>query len=93
MVTVHIPALLRELTGGADQVQLALAAEERITVRQLLERLDGRHPGLLQGLLYRDDLMPGIAVFIDNDQAHMGLLARLGPESDVRFLPPVVGGA
>lgn len=92
MVTVHIPALLRELTGGAEQVHLELPADTQITVRQLLERLDAQHRGLLEALLYRGDLMPGIAVFIDNDQAHMGLAAKLGPESDVRFLPPVVGG-
>ncbi|HKJ00478.1 MAG TPA: MoaD/ThiS family protein [bacterium] len=92
MVTVHIPALLRDLTGGAAQVQLDLPDDAPVTVRRLLEHLDERHRGLLEALLYEGDLMPGIAVFIDNDQAMMGLQAKVGPQSDVHFIPPVVGG-
>jgi molybdopterin converting factor small subunit len=92
MVTVHIPALLRDLTAGAASVQVAVPAGERITIRQLLERLDALHPGLLDALLYRDDLLPGIAVFIDSDQALMRLQAKVGADSEVHFLPPVVGG-
>jgi molybdopterin converting factor small subunit len=92
MATVHIPALLRDLAGGAEQLQVPLAAGQQITIRQLLERLDAQHAGLLEALLYEGDLMPGIAVFIDNDQALLGLQAKVRPDSDVRFLPPVVGG-
>jgi molybdopterin converting factor small subunit len=92
MVTVHIPALLRDLTGGAEQVRLELPGGAPVTVRRLLEHLDARHRGLLDALLYQDDLMPGIAVFIDNDQALLGLRAKVGAQSDVRFIPPVVGG-
>ena len=92
MATVYVPALLRPVTDGAERLELPLAPGERITVRALLERLDARHPGLLDALLYEDDLLPGIAVFIDDDQALLRLQARVEADSEVRFLPPVVGG-
>lgn len=92
MATVHIPALLRDLTGGAEQVHVDIPPDQKLSVRQVLERMDAQHPGVLEALLYQDDLMPGIAVFVDNDQALLGLQAKVNPDSDVQFLPPVVGG-
>lgn len=92
MTRVHIPSLLRDKVGGAESVEAEVVPGERITVRQLLERLDANHPGLLEALLYEDDLLPGIVVFIDNDQALMGLQAKVESGSEVRFLPPIVGG-
>lgn len=92
MATVHIPALLRDLTGGAEQVSVEIPPGEKITVRQLLERLSADHEGLLDALLYDDDLMPGIAVLIDSDHALMGLQAKVEAGSEVHFLPAVVGG-
>lgn len=92
MATVYIPALLQHLTGGADQVAVAVAAGERIAVRQLLEGADRQHPGLLEALLHEGDLVPYLAVFIDNEQALMGLRAKLNADAEVRLLPPIVGG-
>lgn len=92
MATVHIPALLREMAGGAERVEVEIPAGETLTVRQVLERLDNDHRGLLEALLYGDELLPGIAVFIDDHQALMGLRAKVGAENEVRFLPPIVGG-
>ena len=92
MATVYIPALMQHLTGGADQVEVAVPAGERITVRQLLEAAGRQHAGLLDALLYEDDLVPHLAIFIDNDQALMGLRAKLNHDSEVRLLPPIVGG-
>ena len=92
VIRVHIPSLLRDKVGGAETVEAEVPPGGRITVRQLLERLDTRYPGLLEALTYQDDLLPGIAIFIDNDQALMGLQAQVEAGSDVRFLPPIVGG-
>ncbi len=92
MAALFIPALMKHLTGGAERVDVPLAAGERISVRELLERADARHHGLLEALIHEDELVPHLAVFIDNDQALMGLRAKLGPEAEVRLLPPIVGG-
>ncbi len=92
MLTIAIPSLLRPYTKGAASLQLDLAQGESCTVRQALERLSMQYPQLLEGLLYRDDLMPGVAVFINNEQAFMGLKAKVGADSDIVFAPPIVGG-
>ena len=91
MVRVHIPALLQDLTGQA-LVQVETSPGETLTVGQLLDRLDRQFPGLRERLLYEGDLMPGIAVFIDNEQGLLKLLEKVQPESVVHFLPPIVGG-
>ena len=92
MATVHIPSLLRDLTGGAEAVDVPVAEGQQIAVEELLRRLDARFPGFSERLLYRGDLMPGIAVFVDGAQGHMKLKEKLGPASQVHFLPPIAGG-
>lgn len=92
MPTVHVPALLRDLTHGAEVVQVPTTGGVELTVDDLLRRLDAEYPGFRERLLYQDDLMPGIAVFIDGQQGHMKLQEKVGPVSHVHFLPPIVGG-
>jgi molybdopterin converting factor small subunit len=93
MATVHIPSLLRDLTGGAGEVDVPLDAGTEIAVDELLRRLDARFPGFSERLLYRGDLMPGLAVFVDGVQGHMKLKEKVGPASQVHFLPPIAGGS
>ena len=62
MAVVWIPALYRDLTGGE-----ATATVPGDTVRQLIENLEARYPGV-KARLYRDDeerLRPGVAVVVD----------------------------
>ena len=92
MLSVAIPSLLRPYTNGAETLQLPLAQGEICSVREALERLNQQYPQLLQGLLYQDDLMPGMAVFVDNEQALMGLKTKVRAGSEVLFAPPIVGG-
>lgn len=94
MATVHIPSLLRDLTGGAEQVRVDISEGERMTVREVLEGLERRFPGMRARLLdAQGELVPHIAVFIDGEQAGMGLMAKVGAENDLFFLAPIVGGA
>ena len=92
MATVHVPSLLRDLTGDTDQVEVPLPVGSEITVGDLLRRLDTQYPGFSSRLLYFGDLMPGIAVFVDGQQGYMKLQEKLGAASHVHFLPPIVGG-
>lgn len=91
MARVHIPALIQDLTHQA-LVDVDIPAGETLTVGQLLERLDVRFPGVRERLVYQGDLVPGIAVFVDNEQGFMKLLEKVRPGSEVHFLPPIVGG-
>ena len=92
MAVVWIPALYRDLTGGE-----ATAIVSGDTVRQLIENLEARYPGV-KARLYRDDeerLRPGVAVVVD------GIVIRgrsrvlrepLREASEVHFLPAISGG-
>jgi sulfur-carrier protein len=91
MARIHIPALVQDLTHQAT-VEVEIPAGELRTVGQVLGQLDARFPGLQERLLYQGDLMPGIAVFVDNEQGFMKLQEKVRPTSEVHFLPPIVGG-
>ena len=87
MATVFIPAQLRSLTGGADRV---LAAGE--SVREVVASLDAVHPGIAARLQQGDSLAPGLAVSIDGAFTNRGLAAKVGPASEIHFLPAIGGG-
>ena len=89
MPEVWIPPRMQALTGGKEQVQVAGS-----TVRQVMNNLDKEFPGIKE-LLYdaeEDDLMAGIAVIVDGEVSQLGLLERVGENSEVHFLPAIGGG-
>lgn len=87
MATVWIPPLLRDLTGGVQQV--TVPGE---TVRDLIAALDARYPGLAGRLIEEDTLRRGLVLTIDGVTSRQGLRARVGPESEVHFVPAIGGG-
>jgi molybdopterin synthase sulfur carrier subunit len=87
MARVFIPPSLRTLTGGVD-----VADVEGSTVGELIDRLEGRFPGTRDRLCRGDELQPGVAVAVDGSVSALGLLQRVGPQTEVHFLPAVGGG-
>ena len=87
MPRVFIPPLLRELTGGATEVEC-----EGATVKAIINELDARYAGLADRLRDGDKVASGIAVSIDGVLAAGGLFAPVGAESEVHFLPAISGG-
>ena len=88
MPVVWIPALLRELTGGQEQVT---APGE--TVRQVIESLDERYPGIRARLSDEDGrLRPGITVAVDGQVSRLRMRHPLAENSEVHFLPAISGG-
>ncbi|HUY90040.1 MAG TPA: MoaD/ThiS family protein [Pirellulales bacterium] len=87
MATVFIPAQLRSLTAGMDRVD---AAGE--SVREVVASLDAAHPGIAARLQQGDSLAPGLAVSIDGAFTARGLAAKVGPASEIHFLPAIGGG-
>ena len=88
MALVWVPSLMRDLTSGAERVQVPGR-----TVRQLVANLEKAYPGMRDRLMDDDRLMPSIAVFIDGEAGRLGLLEPVGEESEVHFLPAIGGGA
>ena len=86
MPRVFIPPLLRALTG-VDAIDVDAA-----NVRQAIERLEERFPGVRAKLCEGDGLKPGLTVAVDGQVSSIGLLQKLKPDSEVHFLPAVGGG-
>lgn len=88
MAIVFIPAQLRELTGGVQQMDV-----EAATLREVLAALETRFPGIRARLCDADGaLAPGLAVSIDGNLTTKGLLAKVVPSSEIHFLPAIGGG-
>ncbi len=89
MAEVWIPPRLQEFTGGNQQVQV-----EGTTVRRLINNLEQKYPGIKEYLIDEtdEDLMPGIAVIIDGEVSQLGILDKVGENSEVHFLPAIGGG-
>ena len=94
MTTVHIPSLVRDLTGNAGEVAVEIPAGEKMAVREVLLRLEERFPGITARLTDEagGGLMPGLAVVINGEQAGMGMLAKVSQQDDVFFVAAIVGG-
>lgn len=87
MATVWIPPLLRDLTGGLQQVTVPGEL-----VRDLIAALDARYPGLAGRLVEEGALRRGLVLVIDGTTSRQGLRARVRPDSDVHFVPAIGGG-
>ncbi len=87
LAKIFIPTMLQKLTDGVKQVEL-----EARNVRQVIEKLDGLYPGMKDRLMEDDEIRPNLAVAIDGDVATMGLLQKVGENSEVHFVPAIGGG-
>ncbi|HVV99663.1 MAG TPA: MoaD/ThiS family protein [Planctomycetaceae bacterium] len=87
MPRVFIPPLLRPLAEGAEEVEVA-----GTTVRQVVENLNARFPGIRERLCSDGELQPGLAVAVDGQVSSLGLLQKVQPASEVHFLPAIGGG-
>lgn len=87
MPEVHIPVMLRELTGGRSTVEAAGA-----TVREVIEDLERRWPGIRDRLTDSGRLRPNLAVAIDGEVSPLGLREAVEPSSEVHFVAAIKGG-
>jgi molybdopterin synthase sulfur carrier subunit len=87
MAHVWLFASLRGVTGGKSPVTVP-----GTSVREVISQLEKTYPGAKAALIYEDDLMPGLAVVVDGVTSNLGLLERVGENSEVHFLPAIGGG-
>lgn len=87
MAVVWIPSLLQGLSGGIKTVRV-----EGATLRQLLDNLDARFPGIEAKLVEDGRLRPELAVAIDGETQHLGMLEPLGEDTEIQFIPAISGG-
>ena len=87
MATIFIPSMLQSLTEGAKKVDC-----DARTVRQVIERLEELYPGIKDRLVEDGAIRSNLAVAIDGDLAIMGMLEKVGENSEVHFVPAIGGG-
>ena len=88
MAVVYIPAQLASLTGGRSLVEV-----EGATVRQLIDNLETRWPGIRERLVLDGRLRSNISVAVDGEVSPVGLLEPVSEESEVHFVAAISGGA
>ena len=89
MAVVWIPSLLRGLTGGLDKV-----AVPGSTLRQVIRALGEQYPDLTERLLDEEgSIQPDLAVAIDGETSHLGLLEKVREDSEIHFIPAIGGGS
>lgn len=90
MSVVWIPPVLRASVGGVKQVDV-----DGGSVRELVDALVARHPGL-GGQLLGDggDLNRFVNVYVNGQDVRYlaGLETPVGPADEVRLLPAMAGG-
>jgi molybdopterin converting factor small subunit len=87
MAKVEIPSLMRGLTGGRRWVEVP-----GHTVKQVIEALEARYPGVEARLCDGDELASTIIVSVDGRISRRGLFQRVEEDGEVRFLPVIEGG-
>ena len=88
MATVFIPSLMQKLSGGKGKVRV-----EGATVRQIVNNLDAEYPGFKDRLVEDGRIKGNISVAIDGEITPLGMLEKVGADSEVHFLPAIGGGA
>lgn len=87
MPRVFIPPLLKPLTAGEEIVEVKAK-----NVRQVIDELENRFPGMREKLCDEDELKPGLTVAVDGNVSSIGLLQKVSDDSEVHFLPAIGGG-
>ena len=87
MATVFIPSLMRKLTGDRETVVVSGA-----TVREVINNLEAEHPGMKDQLVDKFRLKGNITVAVDGEVSPLGILEKVGEDSEVHFLPAIGGG-
>jgi MoaD family protein len=86
---VRIPAPLRPLTGGADEVKATGA-----TVGEVIEDLERRHPGVRDRLLDEKGVRRFINIYVGEEDVRFldGLKTALKAGDSISIVPAIAGG-
>jgi molybdopterin converting factor small subunit len=90
-VTVRVPPVFRTMTGGQSQV-----AVDGTTVSDVLDALEGSHPGFKAKLLDDDgNLVRYVNLFVDDDDVRFmeGLATPVPDGGTLSIMQAVAGGS
>jgi molybdopterin synthase sulfur carrier subunit len=86
---VRIPTPLRTLTGGADEVTASGG-----TVREVIDDLEGKHPGLRERLLDEKGVRRFVNIYVGEEDIRFldGLKTTLKAGDQISIVPAIAGG-
>ena len=87
MPIVSIPALMQNLTYGAEKVKV-----DGTTLREVIDNLEAIYPGFKARLCDGNRIRPNIAVYIDGVISREGMRQPVSEETEIHFLPAISGG-
>ena len=87
MAKVFIPFSLQALTGGVRELEVPGES-----VREIVEHLEEKYPGVSEQLVEGNHLRLNITVAVDGEISPMGLLEEVGENSEVHFVAAIRGG-
>ncbi len=87
MATIIVPAVLRELTDGANRVE---AAGENL--RQVIDNLDAAYPGFKERLIQDGAIRPEISIAVNGGIISAGLIEPVPEGAEINILPAISGG-
>lgn len=87
---VRIPTPLRTLTGGQDEV-----SAEGLTVADVIEDLEKKHPGLRDRLLDEKGVRRFVNIYVGEEDIRFldGLTTELKAGDAISIVPAIAGGA
>ena len=88
-ITVRVPTQLRTLTAGKEEVTATGA-----TVGELIDQLEGAHPGLKDRLLDAKGIRRFVNLYLNEDDVRFldGLNTRLKDTDTLTIVPAIAGG-
>ncbi len=88
--TVRIPAPLRTLTGGKDEV-----IADGATVGEIIEDLDKKHPGIKDRLLDEKGVRRFVNIYVGEEDVRFleGLKTEIRAGDKISIVPAIAGGA
>ena len=78
---------MQDLTSGEQVVDVS-----GTTVREIINALECRYPGMKNRLMDGFRLKGNITVAVDGEVSPIGVLAKVAETSEVHFLPAIAGG-
>ena len=91
-ITFHIPAPLREFTGGQNEVEIEMAP---VTLGDALSALWILYPGLRDRVATEQgEIREHINIFVGDDDIRFtgGLTTRVSVGSEISIVPAISGG-
>ena len=90
-VTVRIPTPLRTLTAGSEEVAL----EAPGTVKDAVDQLERKHPGIKDRLLDDKGVRKFINIYVGEEDIRFleGLATKLEDGAQISIVPAIAGGA